>query len=158
MTPLFLVRPLASATSASSSASSTLPNLGEHPWRILGPADMVEIRRPGVAALRALAPGTTVCLVLDAPGSRSRLRRIAHRAGLLIDRELIVLPSTTSPVVVLDDAAVPVARLWQDVATVPPGVVLGWFAGTVAIRAALFLPWQWTGALAPGRVLIGRMQ
>lgn len=117
---------------------------------------MLEVRRLRVATLRALPPGTPVCLVLDAPGSRWLLRALARRAGVTVDRELIVVPSTRSPLLVLDDAAEPVARLWHGVATVPPGIARGWWAATMALHAARRMPWQWTGAVLPGRVVIGR--
>lgn len=126
------------------------------PWLTLGPPDMVELRRPRLATMRRLPAGTAFCLVLDAPGSRRRLRRLARRAGLEVDRELLVLPSTSTPVVVLDDSAAPVAHLWQHVATVPPGVTRGWLLATVALRLLRRMPWQWTGALVPGRVVIAR--
>ncbi len=154
---MLLVRPPASATGAAPGSPSTLSGPAEHPWRVFGPPDLVVVRRPSAGTLRILSPGTPVCLVLDAPGSRGRLRRIARRAGLDIERELIALPSTVAPIVILDDAADPVARLWRDIATVPPGVVRGCLAGTLAIRTARLMPWRWTGAIAPGRALIGRM-
>lgn len=117
---------------------------------------MVEIQRPRLGVVRRLPAGTTLCLVLDAPGSRRRLRRLARRAGLEIDRELLVLPRTSAPVVVLDDSAAPVDRLWQHVATVPPGVTRGWLLATVAVQLFRRMPWQWTGAIVPGRVVIAR--
>lgn len=131
-------------------------DLRSHPWRVLGPAGMIEVRRPRARTVRRLPAGSTVCLVVDTPGSRRRLRRVASRAGLEIERELLVLPATSSPLVVLDDAAAPVGRLWARVATVPPSVTRGWWAATLALRVARRLPWQWTGAFVPGRVLIGR--
>lgn len=131
-------------------------DLRTHPWRALGPDGMVELRRPRVRAVRRLAPGVTVCLVVDEPASRRRLRRIARRADVEIERELLVLPTTSSPLIVLDDAAAPVERLWQRVATVPPTITRGWFAATVGLHVMRRLPWQWTGAFVPGRVIIGR--
>jgi hypothetical protein len=126
------------------------------PWHLLGPDRMVELRRPRRTALRPLPSGTPVCLVLDGVASRWRLRRLARRAGITVERELIAVPSTAAPLVIHDDAAEPVMRLWTSVATVPPGIARGWLVATVGLRLAARLPWEWSGGLLPGRVLIGR--
>lgn len=126
------------------------------PWLVLCDEDAVEIRDPRVEDVRRVASGTTVVLVCDEPLSRWRLRRLAARAGMAIERELVAVPSTRSPVVLLDEAESAVTHFWSDVITVPPGLTLTSVPASVALRLARMLPWRWTGALAPGRVVIGR--
>ncbi|KRE97505.1 hypothetical protein ASG76_01965 [Nocardioides sp. Soil774] len=126
------------------------------PWLALCDEDAVEIRDPRVEDIRRVAPGTTVVLVCDEPLSRWRLRRLAARAGMAIERELIAVPHTRSPVVLLDETESAVTHFWSDVITVPPGLTLALVPASVVLRLARMLPWRWTGALAPGRVVIGR--
>ncbi len=129
--------------------------LSAAPWQVLGPRPMVELRDPSVDVLTRLRSGTSVALVTDRPGGRRRLRRDARRAGVRIDRELIVLPSTRHAQVVLDDDPAAVRHFWTSVAAVPPGVARLAGPAGVVLRVARRLPWRWTGAVAPGRVLIG---
>ena len=126
------------------------------PWMALCGDVAVEIRDPQFETLRSVASGTTVVLVCDQPLSRWRLRRLASRAGVVIERELIAVPSTRSPVVLVDEAESAVAHFWNDVITVPPGLAFASLPATVVLRLARTLPWRWTGAIAPGRVVIGR--
>lgn len=126
------------------------------PWLALCGEDVVEIRAPRLSAVRSTRPGVTVVLLSDRPLSRWRLRRLAGRAGIEIDRELIAVPSTRHPVVLLDEAESAVRHFWDDVVTVPPGLALSSLPASVVLRLARSLPWRWTGAVAPGRVLIGR--
>lgn len=125
------------------------------PWLVLCPGAVVEVRGFDRAALAGLAPGTEVAVVVDGPFARRRLRRLAAEAGVTIDRELIVLPSTTHPVVVVDDVESAVQHLWRSVAAVPPGVCRTAPVASAALRLAGRAPWSWTGGLAPGRVLVG---
>ena len=48
-----------------------------------------------------------------------------------------------------------VARFWGDVAAIPPAP--GWVTApaSLVLAVAARVPWQWTGALAPGRVVLG---
>lgn len=126
------------------------------PWRVLTCAEAVELRDPDPRALKELAAGTPVVLVSDLPLSRRRLRRTARRAGVEIDRELLVLPTTGSPRVLVDDDEASVRYLWGAVAMVPPGVARAAAPAALALAVARRLPWSWTGALAPGRVVLGR--
>ncbi|GAB3255520.1 hypothetical protein GCM10027425_15640 [Alteromonas gracilis] len=125
------------------------------PWRLLAAAGTVEARHVRPGALRALPLGTPVCLVEDRLLARARLRRLARRAGIEIERELIVLPTLASAVVVLDDAPEAVAAFWERIAATPPGVARAHGAADLGVRVARRLPWQVTGAVAPGRVLLG---
>ena len=131
-------------------------HLATSPWLVLCPADVVEIRDPRPEALRAIPAGTAVVLLRDQPLSRRHLRRLARRAGIHIDRELVAVPSTRNPVVLVDETEHAVRHFWNDVVTVPPGLALASLPVSVVLRVARSLPWHWTGAVAPGRVLIGR--
>ncbi len=103
----------------------------------------------------ALAPGTRVCLVQDGPFVRRSLRAACRRAGIVVDRELLAVPSTRRPIVLVDDKEPAVHDFWDSVVTVPPGITRGWLPATVLIRVCGRLPWTWTGAVAPGRVVLG---
>jgi hypothetical protein len=146
------------AASAPSPVRDT--GLGAAPWLALSPAGAVEVdlrlgHRGVVRRARRLSPGTPVVLIDDRPLSRPRLRRLARRTAMAVERELIVLPTASSPVVVLDDTAEAVRHFWQAVAAVPPGLARASLPATVVLRLARSLPWTWTGAIAPGRVVLG---
>ena len=85
----------------------------------------------------------------------ARLRSRARRAGIRIDRELIVLPTTASPIVVLDNSEAAVQHFWSSVAAVPPGVTWAGAPASLALLLARRAPWRLTAAVAPGRVMIG---
>lgn len=133
-----------------------MTSLSTSPWLVFCPDDVVEMRAPAAGELRRQPAGTPVALVADLPFSRWRLRRLARRAGVTIERELVVLPGTRRVVAIADDTETAVRHLWDNVATVPPGLVLAALPAALALRVARRLPWTVTGALAPGRVLIGR--
>jgi hypothetical protein len=126
------------------------------PWRTLCPSHVLEFRDPDVLSLQRLPSGTSVALVTDRWLSRSRLRRRARLAGVTIERELIVVPTTTSPVMVVDDERTAVRHFWGSVAAAPPGVTWAHAPLTAVLLGMRTLPWRWTGAVAPGRVLVGR--
>jgi hypothetical protein len=109
-----------------------------------------------VGRLRDLPPGDRVVLMSDRPLSRWTLRRTARRAGLSIERELVAIPSTRRPRVVLDDSPAAVRHLWTRVAVVPPGVAALAGGAELLLRAMRSAPPSWTGALAPGRLVVGR--
>ena len=127
------------------------------PWAVLCPrgAVTVPVGRAARAALAALPPGSPVAVVSNRPCSRRSLRDLCDSADVRVDRELVALPSADRPLVLLDDDAASVGRFWTTVAAVPPAP--GWVTApaTVVLAVAARLPWTWTGALAPGRVLIG---
>jgi hypothetical protein len=130
--------------------------LRRSPWRTLCPRHVLEFRDPDVLLLQRLPPGTSVALVADHWLSRYRLRRRAARAGVSIERELIVVPSTSAPLMVLDDERSAVRHFWTSVAAAPPGVAWAHGPLSVLLLGMRALPWSWTGAVAPGRVLVGR--
>jgi hypothetical protein len=132
--------------------------LARAPWRALCPTRVLELHNPDLRSLRRLPPGTAVALVTDGPLNRLLLRRRARMAGIRVDRELVVLPSTSAPLVVLDDNAAAVRHFWSGVAAVPPGVTWAHAPASLALTAVRRLPWQVTTAVAPGRVLVGVRQ
>lgn len=136
-------------------AGSRVFGLVQAPWRALCPDHVVELRDPDLLTLRRLPSGTAVALVSDALFGRARLRRRARLAGIRIERELIVVPDTRSPLVVVDDVESAVRHLWSSVAAVPPG--LTWTAAPAGVALSLmqWMPWRLTGAVVPGRVLLG---
>lgn len=127
------------------------------PWTLLCPENARQVgARDPWQALSRLPAGTPVTVVDDRPLSRWRLRRLARRAGICIERELIVLPTCGRPIAVVDDVESAVHQFWCSLATVPPGLTATAIPAAVALRVARSLPWTWTGAMAPGRVIVGR--
>ncbi len=99
--------------------------------------------------------GEHVLLVDGGHFSPRRLRRIARRAGLVVDRELTVLPSLHEPAFVVEDATASLHWFWNNFATVPPGRSSGSLLITLATRAARrppFLPL--VGHLVAGRLMV----
>lgn len=129
--------------------------LHEAPWRALCPRRVLELRDPTLHTLRSLPPGTAVALVTDGPLNRVRLRRRARRSGVRIDRELVVVPTTTAPLVVLNNTEDAVRHFWDAVAAVPPGLTWASAPAGIALRLGRRAPWRWTGTLTPGCVLVG---
>jgi hypothetical protein len=133
-----------------------LQTVREAPWLALCPPDAHVVSARSVRQLRKLPWGTVVVIAVDQPFSRWRLGHLTRRAGITVDRELIVLPSAAHPVVVVDDVEPAVRHFLTSVATVPPGVT--WAPAAIMISLASTMPWHWLGALAPGRVIVGRRQ
>jgi hypothetical protein len=129
--------------------------LSQAPWRALCPRGVVELRNPTASTLQRLASGTPVALVCESHLARVRVRRRARRAGIRVVRELVVVPSTSSPIVLLDETRAAVRHFWTSVAAVPPGLTRASAPATLALRLARVLPWRCTGLVAPGRVIVG---
>lgn len=108
-------------------------------------------------ARERLAPGAQVVLVDGRRFSPPRLRRLARRAGLVVDRELAVLPSLDRSSFVVEDAEPSLAWFWDTFATVPPGRCTGSLLLTAALRLARHrMLLRWVGYLVAGRVVIAR--
>jgi hypothetical protein len=135
---------------------------GPPPWSVLCPEATVFIDVGAVGAraartwLRSLPAGIPVALSEDHALSRLRLRLLARTARVAVQRELVVLPRCADPVVVLDDAEASVRRFWTSFAAVPPGVDRAVLPASLAVWLAARMPWSWTGAVAPGRLVLGR--
>jgi hypothetical protein len=76
-------------------------------------------RRAAAAALRALPAGRGVVL----RGSSFSVNEVARAARVRIVRELIALPSATTPAYLVEDDAAPLALLCGEFLSVPPGLV-----------------------------------
>ncbi len=127
------------------------------PWQVLCPPGAVHLEATQPSRrLPDLAPGTPVVLYDGRPLSRRRLRALAAKLQVVPDRELILLPTPQHPLFVVDDTPSAVHHLWRSVVTVPPGLAATALPAAAALRLIRVLPWTWTGAIAPGRVLIGR--
>jgi hypothetical protein len=129
------------------------------PWMTLCPLGTVEIDARATDEIAdQLEPGVPVVLVDQRLFSRRRLRRLAMRLSIEIERELIVLPTLRRPIVLVDDTQAAVRHFWTAIATVPPGLAITALPASVLLGLARQLPWSWTGAAAPGRALVGRRQ
>ena len=124
-------------------------------WFVLCPPGTVLVPIGSIQVLADLAPGTPVALVGARPLRRTALRRACREHDVRIDRELLVLPSVARPWVVLDDDRDTVSRFWRETAAIPP--LPGWLTAVadLALVMARRAPWRWTGALAPGRIVLG---
>jgi hypothetical protein len=143
--------------SVSQGAERTSP--AASPWLTLCPAGTVEIDARDVrGAARQRPADTPVVIVDDRPFSRRRLRRLADRLSVVIERELIVLPTVGRPIILVDDTEAAVRHFWTAIATVPPGLAFTALPATAMLGLVRFLPWRWTGAAAPGRAIIGRQR
>ena len=69
-----------------------------------------------------------------------------------------MLPTLVSPIVIVDDTETSVTYLWESVATVPPGMARTAVPAAMGLWLVRVLPWSWTGALAPGRVVVGKVR
>jgi hypothetical protein len=127
------------------------------PWLQLCPPGTVEhdigSRRIEPSQLPADLP---VVLMDQRPFSRRRLRRVARDLGVVVEREFVVLPTIERPMVVIDDVEAAVRHFWTAVATVPPGLAFTALPASALLGLARRAPWRWTGAITPGRVVIGR--
>jgi len=105
--------------------------------------------------LPAVSPGGQLVLLTDRRLSVRRLRHLAREAGLVVDRELVVLPDLASAAFVVEDAVESMSWFWNAFATVPPGLSRGSLlvtATTDAGRRRSVV--RWVGRLVPGRMVI----
>jgi hypothetical protein len=104
-----------------------------------------------------LSPGERLVLLDGRRLSTRRLRQLARDAGLVVDRELVVLPDLRAPAFVVEDAVESLEWFWNAFATVPPGRAQGSFLITATTRLARHRPLvRWIGWLVPGRMVIAR--
>ena len=134
-------------------APATTPSA---PWLALCPSAVRVLRDPTPNRVRIGAPGSQVVLVSDRLFGRRRLRRTARLGGLVVERELLVLPGTRRPLVAIDEDEAAVRHFWTAIAVVPPGLTWASLPTTAAVHVARRLPWSWTGSVLGGHVLIGR--
>ena len=112
-------------------------------------------RPPSGTALPVLSAGERLVLLDGRRLAVRRLRRLARSAGLVVDRELVVLPSLGEAAFVVEDAPESLGWFWKAFATVPPGRARGSLlvtAATIAGRHRLVL--ARAGRLVAGRMMI----
>jgi hypothetical protein len=134
-------------------------------WRAVAPEDSVRIdvprsregRRRARRRIEEVAPGTPIVLVGQSVGARRRCRRLARLTGVQLTREYVPVPSARSAAYLVEDAPGPWRYVWSAVVTIPPGSPIRAVATEALIRASRHLArWNVLGAVAPGRVAIGR--
>jgi hypothetical protein len=131
--------------------------LATSPWMTLCPLGALEIDTRTVNDIAdQLKPDLPLVLIDQRPFSRRRLRRLALELSIAIEREFIVLPALGRPIVAIDDTEPAVRHFWATIATVPPGLAVSAVPASALLSLARRLPWSWTGAVAPGRALVGR--
>lgn len=120
------------------------------------PVVTVDRTRPtSGTALPALSTGERLVLLDGRRLGARRLRRLAVDAGLVVDRELVVLPGLDQGAFVVEDAPESLAWFWNAFATVPPGRTRGSLLITVATvlgRHRIVL--DRVGRLVAGRMII----
>jgi hypothetical protein len=116
----------------------------------------LDSRTMKIADLEQVEPNVTVVLLDQRPFSRRRLRRLARKLSIEVEREFVVLPTIGNPLVLVDDAEASIRHFWTTIATVPPGLAITALPASALLGLARMLPWSWTGAVAPGRALVGR--
>ena len=132
------------------------------PWLAICPLGTLELDartldlRKADAEIDQLTPELPVVLIDQRPFSRRKLRRLARRLGVEVEREFIVLPTLGNPIVLIDDTQAAVRQFWTTIATVPPGLAITAVPASALLDLARRLPWSWTGAATPSRVLLGR--
>lgn len=109
----------------------------------------------GADLFRRTGVGEQVVLVDGGRLSPRRLRRLARAAGLVVDRELSVLPSLREPAFVVEDSPTSMRWFCDAFATVPPGRTTGSLLVTLATRGARYRPaLSWVGHLVAGRLVV----
>src|SRR5215211_1784998 len=134
-------------------------------WSVLGPPDAIRVdlprsraaRRAMVGRVRALPVGAAVVLCDGVLASRWRCRRFAARASVRLERQYVALPSARSPAFLVEDAPRPLNYFCSAVLSVPPGVALLAAPVGLLVQVAAWLARAGVaGAIAPGRVAVGR--
>jgi hypothetical protein len=109
-------------------------------------------RRAAAANVRALPVGRSVIL----RGSSSSVNAVARAAGVSVARELIALPSASSPAYLVEDHAVPLAVMFNELLSVPPGLVrLAGPAGGLLRVGGLAARFKWSRRLLRSRIAVG---
>jgi hypothetical protein len=134
-------------------------------WRIVAPENAVLIdvprsrtgRRRARRLLDGLPSGTSVVLVGHAAGARRRCRRLARVTGVRLTREYVALPSGRAPAYLVEDAPGTWRYVLSALLTIPPSPPVRTASTEALLRVTRRLSaWNGVGALAPGRVAIGR--
>ena len=128
----------------------------EQRWRVVVPQDALVVETAGEAGeraavvLRGLPPSTRVALI----GGRG-VARIAHRYGITVEREFVVMPSLRRPVAITQVAPESLRWFVRSILTVPPGrsrfhaIIWG------AVKVIRWRPRVLVGAPVGDRIVIG---
>lgn len=103
-----------------------------------------------------LASGTPVVLVTPAPFAGSRSRRVAAQARIGVERAYLALPNADAPAYLVENR--PAAfGVFVEAMPVPPGSgIRSAVRGLMLSAVRAFRPRRLVGALAAGRVVVGR--
>jgi len=123
-----------------------------------GGTPVVEVRgsrRGSAAAIAAVSSAKRLVLLDGRRLSARRLTRLAREAGLVVDRELVVLPGLRTAAFVVEDSVESLTWFWNAFATVPPGRSRGslLITATTCLGRSRHLV-RWVGPLVAGRMVI----
>ena len=133
------------------------------PFWVLAPpgATVVSLMRPRKARqalssdLRDLPPGSDVVILDQSPASRWRVKRYAARAGVVLERGYVAVPSLNRPLVLVQDRPNPLAHFVNEVMAVPPKPRRTRLLVAALLRLTSGRHWL-LGACAPARISVGR--
>lgn len=111
-----------------------------------------------LGAVRELAVGTPIVLSASAPGAARRCRAFASAAGIECEREYLTFPTAAAPAYLVQDAPAPVRLFVASMLAAPPRAR---FSLPLEIGFGLlrrFKSWRVVRALAPGRIVVGRVR
>jgi hypothetical protein len=155
------------AATALTRVEPILAETQKEPWRLLTTPGTLRLDLSGSAAersrlrqkTRTLPPGTTVVLCCRAVASRRRCRRFAADAGIEVLREYLAIPSAVSPTCYVEDTPPALRFFLADLLTLPRGSAAGSAVlGAVKKTAGIVFPSALVGAVAPIRIVLGRVQ
>jgi lipopolysaccharide/colanic/teichoic acid biosynthesis glycosyltransferase/O-antigen/teichoic acid export membrane protein len=138
----------------------------ESPWRLLTSPAAIQFdvpvsssaRRQRQQQVRDLPAGTSVVLCSTAIGSRWRCRRFARDAGIEVLREYVAIPSPTPPTCYVEETPLALRYFFTQVSALPGGGAAISAVLAAAKKAARFIfPAALIGALAPTRIVVGRL-
>jgi lipopolysaccharide/colanic/teichoic acid biosynthesis glycosyltransferase len=138
----------------------------ESPWRMLTSPAATQldlsvssaVRRRLQEHVRALPAGTGVVLSCTAIGSRWRCRRFARDAGIVVLREYLAIPSTAPPTWYVEETPLALRYFFTQVAVLPGGgAAVSALLAAAKKAARLVFPAGLIGALAPTRIVVGRI-
>lgn len=134
-------------------------------WLVVSPPGAVRVdvprsaaaRRCALRSVRALPAGTAIVLHAPAPGAIRRCNAFAAQAGITAEREFLAFPSAAAPGCLVEDARPAIVVFARSVLVAPPGAALVGAIEAVLGVLRVIRPWRTLRALAPGRIVVGRL-